>query len=85
MSDQYTSCKKCTYRITTKLEKQDAGSCWHTEHCGHPDLPEDLSPLSVRQAVRKNRRNVLCPMKDAHEKEEATSDKLFGCNCVQTA
>lgn len=63
MSDQYTSCKSCTHRITTKLDKQEAGGWWFTEHCGHPNLPTDPVPLSIRQAVRKNRRNVFCPIK----------------------
>lgn len=63
MSNQYTSCKSCTHRITTKLDKQDAGGWWFTEHCGHPDVPEVQAPLSVRQAVRKHSRNVFCPIK----------------------
>ena len=63
MKDQYTSCKSCTYRITTKLPEKDVGGWWFTEHCGHPNVPDAQAPLSVRQAVRKNRRNVFCPMK----------------------
>ena len=62
MRDQYTSCKKCTHRVTNKLDKQDAGGWWFSEHCGHPEVGAEHSPLSIRHAVRKNRRNVLCPI-----------------------